>query len=146
MMRRLLPIFAATAWLLAMTGLAAPQTTDIADLAADIVDVRIFGAWQIEDRSGFYRGVVTVPQPGRATFTLQWISLDPAGGPTAVEHSLPIREMAEVEGIVTGFRGEQEQDGMTVFIDVKKSAEDPEDTYVVFVEGPDAYSFEGAAN
>lgn len=122
------------------------QSVDLASIPADVVDIRLFGAWQQEDRKGLYRGIVTVPEPGKATFTLQWIAVGADGRLTQVDHSLPVPEIADVDGIVTDYRSEEEQGGLVIYFDMQTAADAVAETYVLFVDGREGYTFERASN
>jgi len=133
---------------LIVTVLAAlpAQADAMKQIPADIADIRLFAEWKMDDKSGVYRGIVTIPQPGKATFTLQWLTFGVDGALSAVEHSLPIPEVAELDGIITDYRDEIDTEGLTIFLDIKASADAIEDTYVIYVNGPTDYDFEGASN
>ena len=134
------------AFILLAMALGTARASDFGDLAPNIVNIQLFGQWTEDDAKGYYRGVVTVPEPGKSTFTLQWIEVDAEGKLSKVRHSLPVPEVGEVDGIVTGYRSEEEQGGTVVFIDISPDPNAIEDTYVLFVEGPGTYVFEGASN
>lgn len=122
------------------------QADAMKQIPADIADIRLFAAWQQDGKSGVYRGIVTIPKPGKATFTLQWLTFGTDGALAAVEHSMPIPEVSELDGIITDYRDEIDAEGLTIFLDVKTSADAIEDTYVLYVNGPADYVFEGASN
>jgi hypothetical protein len=136
--------------LILLAGPRAPDATaqpaDLASVPPDIVDIRLFGEWQQEDRRGLYRGIVTVPEPGKATFTLQWIAVAADGRLTQVDHSLPVPEISELDGIVTDYRSEQEQGGLVIYFDMQTAADTVAETYVLFVDGRQEYTFERASN
>lgn len=122
------------------------QADAMKQIPADIADIRLFAEWEQDGKSGVYRGIVTIPKPGKATFTLQWLTFGTDGALSAVKHSMPIPEVSELDGIITDYRDEIDTEGLTIFLDVKASADAIEDTYVIYVNGPADYDFEGASN
>ncbi len=119
---------------------------DLNSIPAAIVDIRLFDSWEADGKAGVYRGIITVPRPGKATFTLQWLAFDENGALASVEHSLAIPEIAELDGIVTDYRSEVDGQGLALYLDVQASADAAAETFVIYVDGPDAYTFEGASN
>lgn len=134
------------AWFCMLLPFAALPVSAEPGIPATVTQVKLFAAWEDGDATGFYRGIVTVPEPGKATFTLQWIAVGPEGQLSEVRHSLPIPEVETLSGLVIDFRGEVDTQGLTVFIDVQEAPDVLEETYVLYVDGPDAYTFEGASN
>ena len=122
------------------------EADDLKRIPADIVDLRLFGAWQEDGLSGVYRGIITIPRPGKTTFTLQWITLDANRSPSEVRHSLPIPEITELDGIITDYRDEIDAEGLTLYMDMQPSADAIDETFVIFVHGPGDYTFEAASN
>lgn len=122
------------------------QADAMKQIPADIADIRLFASWEQDGKSGIYRGIVTIPKPGKATFTLQWLVFGDDGALAAVEHSMPVPEVSELDGIITDYRNETDAEGLTIFLDLKESANAIEDTYVIYVNGPADYAFEGASN
>ncbi|MEM8811554.1 MAG: hypothetical protein AAGF59_02975 [Pseudomonadota bacterium] len=132
--------------LIAVIASVPARSDPLSEIPADIADIRLFGSWEDDAVSGIYRGIVSVPEPGRSRFTLQWVAFKADGSLGTVSHSMPVPEVSEIEGIITGYRGEVDEQGLTVFLDIQERPEALEDTYVLYVNGPDDYLFEGASN
>lgn len=126
---------------------APPARADsMSNIPVSVSDLRLFERWEQDGKTGIYRGIVAIPEPGKANFTLQWLALGANGALESVEHSMPVPELAELGGMIIDYRSEVDSQGLTIFLDVKASAEAVEDTYVIYVNGPDDYVFESASN
>jgi len=124
-----------------------PRAQDVIEtIPANITDIRLLGSWELDGKSGLYRGIVSVKQPGKTNFVVQWIEFDEIGALSKVEHSMPIPEIAKLGGILVDYRGEIDAQGLTVFLDLQSTSDAPPETYVLYVNGPDDYTFESASN
>lgn len=132
---------------LSAAQLASPARADsMSNIPASVSDLRLFEHWEQDGKTGVYRGIVAIPEPGKASFTLQWLALGPNGALESVEHSMPVPELTKLGGMITDYRSEVDSQGLTIFLDVQESAGAVEDTYVIYVNGPADYVFESASN
>lgn len=127
----------------------ADQIADgIAAIPGAVDEVRIGGTWADGDNnSGVYRIVVTRSGGDEVTARLfvQWVAYDDDGG-AAVQHSIEIKEFADLNVDIDDFSSESDADGLSVFI----RTIDPNGTndlaYELFVFSPTDYRFGPATN
>ncbi len=135
--------------LLVTAPVRADEVADgVAAIPGAVDEVRIGGTWADGDNnSGVYRIVVTRSGGDEVTARLfvQWVAYDDDGG-AAVQHSIEIKEFADLNVDIDDFSSESDADGLSVFI----RTIDPNGTndlaYELFVFSPTDYRFGPATN
>ncbi len=100
-----------------------------------------------DDKTGVYRVVIarTVGEAVTARLFVQWIAYDDDGSAT-VEHTIEIKELADLELDIVDYTSESDADGLSVFIQTLNPNGDTDQNYELFVLSPTEYRFGPASN
>lgn len=145
-----LRLFAATAILgiaLASAARGDELLDGVAALPAAIEDINIVGTFTEEDMAGAYRVVIArTPAEDSVTarlFVQRLLYAD--DGSAAVEKTIEITELADLQVDISDSSGEVNDDGLSLFIDTVKAGEAGE-LYELFLSGDGTYRFGPASN
>ena len=120
---------------------AADAASDPLGVPANIFAVRVAGPWSAGEQRGFTR-VVGVIDGERQRFYVQWLS-EPDG------HVVETKELEDEEAAKLTFgdvRAEQEETGVTVFLDTVPDKDGMRDTWVLIIGAPGEMRFGPATN
>ena len=112
-----------------------------------VEDVRIGGTWENDDKSGAYRIIIarTGLEPVTARLFIQWIAYG-ADGEAVVDHSVEIKELADLSLDIVDYMSESDADGLSVYIDTLNPADGSDETYELHMFSPTEYIFGPATN
>lgn len=118
--------------------------TGIAAIPPAVEDVRLFGAWEREGRSGVYRVVIARTGSGerQARLFVQWIAT-PEDGEASVMATTEITEVGGLKTDVVDLTGGVEDDGLALYVET--GAGDVT-SYEVYVTAPGEYTFGPLSN
>ncbi|MEJ1158685.1 hypothetical protein [Prosthecomicrobium sp. N25] len=129
----------------AQPGRADPASDRIAQIPAEVEEMRLVGEWSTSGKAGAYRIVVTRSGTTeiRARFYVQWIAYTQAG--PSVEASLEIAEVFELGADVKETTVEMDGDRLVLTFDLEGGGA-AEGTYEAIVKAPGDYTFQKAGN
>jgi hypothetical protein len=138
--------------LAALLALAPPAFADplfdgVAAVPGGIEDVRIGGTWEGEGKSGAYR--ILIARSGGDSVTarlfIQWIAYQEDGG-AIIDHTIEIKELADLKVDIVNYQSESDKDGLSVFIETIDPNGNQDDSYELHVVSPTEYRFGAASN
>lgn len=125
---------------------AAPVPADAAvgsafGVPADVTALRVAGSWEADGKKGFSR-VVGVTTADRQRFYVQWLSM-----PDGIVLQTTELKDDDADKLTFGdIRAEQENDGVSVFMDTIPDKDGMRDTWVLVIGAPGEIRFGPATN